>query len=257
MSIEKHIRSIWSGVYDRFDQVPGAAEIFDTALWTDKQKSRALESLRRAQSGLSIPDGAKTRDYPWVPFLAGLLSGAGRIRVLDYGGAMGQTYFDVLAKIPDAAAKIDYHVLEMASVVDAVPQEIRDLPGLTFIKSLDELQGDLDVVHCGSVLQYIEAWPLFFETLIQQLNPKIFVLSDLLVGDTPSFVTAQNYYDHVKAVQYINIHEFYTFWGSTPYQLSYRSYYNPLSGEEYFPAEALPEDHRIKAASHLIFCRED
>lgn len=211
--------------------------------------------LEQVRSGHAIPDGAKSRDYPLTPFLAALLTIRKEISVVDYGGAMGQTYLDILAKIPGVAERLSYSVVETQSVVDSVPSQIRALPGLKFLSEMEDIRDPADVVHCGSVLQYIEDWQSFFMKIIKQIQPEIFVLSDLLVGEIPSFVTAQRYYDRVTAVKCINIDEFYKFWEQTPYALSYRTYYNPLMGEAYFPTHDLPASHRIKTACHLVFAK--
>ncbi len=256
MSVSKQEKSIWSGVYDQFNQVPKGSAIFDSSLWTEKQRVRALTALEHMQSGYAIPEGAKSRDYPLPAFLAALLPVRKKISVLDYGGAMGQTYLDILGKIPGAADSMSYFILETQSVVDAIPDKIRALPGLTFLTGIDEIESPIDIVHCGSVLQYIEDWQSFFMKIIEGLSPDTFVLSDLLVGAIPSFVTAQQYYDRVTPVKCINIEEFYQFWSQTSYALTFRTHYYPLAGEDYFPTHDLPPTHRIKTASHLIFSKK-
>ncbi len=257
MSLNPHDQSIWFGVYDRFDEVSENAEVFDSSLWAEKQQLRVLQALDQLNSRSSIPAGAKSRDYPFIPFLSGLLTIRPHLRVLDYGGAMGQTYLEVLAKLPEAAEKLSYTIVETQTVVDAVPDKIRNLRGLRFLSTLDAANETMDVVHCGSVLQYIEDWKSFFMKIINTNQPDNFVLSDLLVGEIPSFVTAQRYYGRVTAVKCINIDEFLTFWQQTPYKLSYRAHYYPLSGEDYFPTHDLPASHRIKTACHLVFSKQN
>lgn len=257
MPQEKKDESIWNGVYERFDQVAESTEIFDSSLWTEKQKVRALDVLSLARSGEPVPKGAKSRDYPFVPFLVGLLSSGKNLSVVDCGGAMGQTYIDILAKIPKAQSALSYTIVETPRIVADVPDAIRSLQGLKFCSSLDALAGTVDVVHCGSVLQYIDDWKGFLNELTNRLQPRFVVLSDLLVGDLPSFVTAQRYYGRVTAVRFINMGEFCAFWDQSNYRAIYRSYYYPLGDESYFPNHELPETHRLEKPCHFILERTE
>lgn len=249
--------SIWSGVYKRFDEIEKPSQIFDTDLWIKKQQAQVL-SVYEATRGKNklLPDNAWAKDYPLATALASLLTTMDKLNVLDYGGAMGQTYFDICAKLPHASERINYTICEVPSIVDAIPDQIKEIDNLKFIKSCDEINTPQDVVHCGSVLQYIEEWQKFFTTLFDKLKPKTFVLSDLLVGETPAFVTAQNYYDRVMPVQCLNINEFIKFWETHGYALFYRSRYTPLENRQYFPSHDLPDSHKIKSATHLIFSRK-
>lgn len=257
MAQEKKETSIWSGVYSRFDQVTENAEIFDSSLWTEKQKTRALDALFLARSGRYVSDGAKSRDYPFVPFLVGLLSSGKKLSIVDYGGAMGQTYIEILAKMRRVQKDLSYTVVETPGVVADVPEDVRSLQGLTFCATLDDIKGAVDVVHCGSVLQYIDDWKGFLNELTNRLQPRFVVLSDLLVGDLPSFVTAQRYYGRVMAVRFINIGEFCAFWDQSNYRAIYRSYYYPLGDESYFPNHELPETHRLEKPCHFILERTE
>lgn len=255
MSAKPQQDSIWSGVYDRFDQVPQGTRLFDTELWSDKQKERLAASLSALSSQDTIPELARSRDYPLATFMAAALQYQDTLRLVDCGGGLGQTFIDAIAKIPAAKERISCIIVETPAVLAAVPDSLADLP-VTFAPDIDSIQGGADILHLGSTLHYIEDWRGFFTSAIARLSPRTIVLSDLLVGDIPSFVTAQGYGDRIVPVQCINIGEFLTFWGRTDYELSYRSHYYPLPGEEYFPRQALPETHRIKTASHLVFSRK-
>ncbi|MBI4031692.1 MAG: hypothetical protein HY370_08430, partial [Proteobacteria bacterium] len=113
-----------------------------------------------------------------------------------------------------------------------------------------------DIVHLGSTLQYIDDWRKLLTDLATQFQPDFFVLSDLLVGDMPSFVTAQNYYGQTIPARFINVGEFLDFWAEKmPYRLVYRSLYQPLSSDDYFSQSGLPETHRIKKPCNLVFAK--
>ena len=245
--------SIWAGIYDRFDQVPSGTGLFDTDLWTSKQKERAAAILAGLQTKSVIPDAAKSRDYPLAAFLAPMLQQKKNVYMLDYGGAMGQTYLDLLSKLPQAERRLQCRVVETPEVVATIPPELSQLPGLSFASSAEDYTAD--VLHCGSVLQYIENWEAKLNELIAACDPSVIVLSDMLVGEIPTFVTAQHYGDRIIPVKFNNIERFMAYWDKTPYELVYRSYFYPLPGDEYFASHALPETHRLKKAAHFIFCK--
>lgn len=247
--------SVWSGVYERFDQVLESNGLFDTDLWTKRQIERAQKLMGDLDPAILIPQ-ATTRDYPLAPLIAALLAEHDTLSMLDYGGAMGQVYIDLLAKVPAAVEKLKCTVIETRAVVEAVPAALRNLPNLGFITDVKELTDRVEIIHFGSVLQYIENWAEFLEEIIISQHPDIIALSDLLVGDIPTFVTAQTYGDRIIPVRFINVEDFLKFWAERKYRLIYRSSYNPLGGDDYFPTHGLPETHRIRKACHMIFKRE-
>lgn len=249
-------QSIWHGVFERFDDVPAPAPVFNDGLWVEKQRARALNALAGYKSGAVIPDGANARDYPLPAMVALLLARQDKVRIIDFGGAMGQSYFDLLSKIPDAINKIEHIVVEMPAVTENIPEALAEFSNLSFTDDYKKISGKADIVHIGSTLQYIDDWQGLLNDLIERFDPGLFVLSDLLVGDIPSFVTAQTYYGRTIRVRFINVIEFLDYWSSTAYDLIYRAYFCPLGNDDYFPNHALPETHRIKKACHLVFSKE-
>ena len=245
--------SIWSGVYDFFNEVPLTDKVFDSDLWAKKQKNRINALLASFENFDTIPDSALSKDYPFATVVATLLLSKPSLRIVDYGGAMGQSYLDLLAKIPNSEARLDYTIVETNAVIDNVPSKMKAFKQLAFVDDIKKIEGEIDIIHLGSTLQYVDDWKGFFVGLIEKFQSKLFVLSDLLVGDIPSFVTAQNYYGETIPVRFINIADFKNFWQGNGYKLAYQSYFQPLDGGEYFPIHELPKTHRIKKASHLIF----
>ena len=256
MSTRGQEQSIWSGVFERFDDVPISAPVFNAEIWVEKQRQRVLNALSAYQSSAVIPDGANAQDYPLPTMVALLLSQRDRVRIIDFGGAMGQTYFEILSKIPEALDRIDYVVVETQAITENIPDQLSGFQNLSFVDDYKKLSENADIVHIGSTLQYIDNWQELLTDLSDHFNPDFFVLSDLLVGNVPSFVTVQTYYDKAIRVRFINIDEFITFWSSTKYALIYRAYFRPLGNEKYFPNHALPESHRLQKPCHLVFSRK-
>ncbi len=249
--------SIWSGVYSSFEEAPDTPHVFNSDTWTLKQQHRALEKLKQTYSDDSaIPDGANSKDYPLPTFIA-LLLNEKPLTVIDFGGAMGQSYMDLCAKIPGAKDRLHYTIVETPALVKMVPEEISTLPNLFFVDDYNKVDAQADIVHIGSTLQYFDDWQLFLDGLIEKFNPRYFILSDLLVGDIPSFVTIQRYYTETIKVRFNNIEEFLRYWQTTNYNLIYKAYFQPFGDDTYFSNEGLPETHRVKKACHMVFSKND
>ena len=99
-------------------------------------------------------------EYSW-PVLAGLMWAAarngGRLNVLDFGGALGSSYFQN-RKFLRALPEIRWNVVEQAHYVDAGQAHIQD-EYLRFYKTIEEclINNKPNVIVLSSVLQYIES----------------------------------------------------------------------------------------------------
>lgn len=99
-------------------------------------------------------------EYAW-PVLSGLMWAAardgGRLNVLDFGGALGSSYFQnrkLLQTLPDVC----WNVVEQAHYVDAGRIHIQE-EKLRFHKTIEEclIDNQPNVVLLSSVLQYLES----------------------------------------------------------------------------------------------------
>jgi putative methyltransferase (TIGR04325 family) len=100
-----------------------------------------------------------TPENEW-PVLGSLLWAAaadmGNLNVLDFGGALGSTYFQYKSFF-GVLKTVCWNVVEQPVFVDLGRREIHE-PGLTFHESMQEVleAGDPTVIHFGSSLQYVE-----------------------------------------------------------------------------------------------------
>ncbi len=99
-------------------------------------------------------------EYSW-PVLAGLMWAAarsgGRLNVLDFGGALGSSYFQN-RKFLQSLPEVRWNVVEQPHYVDAGRKHIQD-EQLRFYKTLEEClaENQPSVILLSSVLQYIES----------------------------------------------------------------------------------------------------
>jgi putative methyltransferase (TIGR04325 family) len=128
-------------------------------------------------------------EYAW-PVLAGLMWAAartgGRLNVLDFGGALGSSYFQnrkFLQPLPD----VRWNVVEQPHYIDAGRKHIQDTP-LQFYKTIEEClsESQPNVVFLSSVLQYLP-------DPFGMLNKLGAVNADVLILDRTSFSISGDY----------------------------------------------------------------
>lgn len=241
-------KSIWEGVYQNFSEVPISSPVFNDDLWVTKQHARIKQIIENHQNGTIV-----SRDYPMPVITSMLLQQKKHVSVLDFGGGMGQTYFEIICKVPDARERITFTVVETLAVTQNLAPEVKGYPHLNFTDNYKTISMPIDLIHVGSTLQYIDDWHGLLMSLAKKFKPSIFVLSDLLVGDIPTFVTAQSYYDRIICARFINEREFCEHWDMLGYDLIFRSDYQPIEGDDYFSNHALPETHRLRKPCHMVF----
>ncbi len=99
------------------------------------------------------------RDYPW-PVIAGLMlaaaAGSGSLRVLDFGGSLGSTFFQSRFFL-SAVREVQWSVVEQDVFTEIGDKYITD-SRLTFHVSIERaLEGiSPNIVHIGSSLQYLK-----------------------------------------------------------------------------------------------------
>jgi len=117
-------------------------------------------------------------DYNW-PLLSafGYLAAKlrGHLHVLDFGGALGSTYWQNRKILREIAPDLSWHVVEQQGFLDAAKTLHYDEP-LFFHKSIEEAKkfSAINVVLFSSVLQYIDDW----ESIINSIADVNFILID-------------------------------------------------------------------------------
>ena len=242
------VESVWEGVFDSFAEAGGDTDVFDNDEWAKKLRDKAISEMA------SPP---YSREYPLSVLMAILLQKPQPVKVLDFGGGMGLQYIDINKKIPRPMGDYDYHILESKAVLNRIPEPLSFKSRLKFHTSLDTIPSAIDVVHFGSVLQYIEDYKDPIRKINSKFVPSYFVFSDLMVGDVPEFVTHQIYGDKRIPVRLVNIDNFKRFMVAMSFVLIYESkFITPIRGnEEVYPNRALPDGYRLDRTSNFIFAR--
>lgn len=241
--------SIFEGVYKTFDKAGGDINAFDSDIWINKQITKTLESLDKLKK-----QDFTSKDYPLPIVVAMTLQYNCPLRILDFGDGTGIQYIELIAKVPEALEKIDYHVVDGKSSIDNRPAELDQFKKLYFNSDLNNLSGKFDIIHIGSTLQYIENWQTLLETLNEKFNPQYFVLSDLMAGDISNFVSHQIFYDKKIPVWMFNKKDIITLFSQHNFEITYHSYFLPnILGSNELPNYNLPSEQHLKHTLNLIF----
>jgi len=255
--MSKKPESIWEGVYQSFTEAGGQADIYEDEAWINKLTGRFEEETSSLKSPKGIPAIATFSEH-LLPFLACLQAAKkNSIRVLDFGGGFGTSFFKSLASMV-TQEKLEYHVVELPLLCAKVQALASEYPGLHFHKSFPDLTGETDIVHVASSLHYVENWRSILDRLIAY-QPQYFLFSDLMAGEVPTFVTTQKYYNKSIPVWFWNLDEFTSVMENLGYTLVFRAHFKAeiFGAQGPLPMNALPEDHRIEHSCHLLFQRDE
>src|SRR5215831_8379940 len=101
---------IWQGVYENYKDVPANGSGFDSDVWLESRYrnfERRLAATSNGTQAESVLD-----EHALLPYLASIVGAKSRcVRILDFGGGLGESYLDVSSALNKCYA-IDYHVVE-------------------------------------------------------------------------------------------------------------------------------------------------
>lgn len=112
--------------------------------------------------------------------------GNNNLKVLDYGGALGQYYLLSHSLFPEIS--FDYHCKEME---EAVKIGHKKQPNIKWHTSDDCLSDNYDLIHIGSSLQYAEKWKEKLEAICAAATGYIFLGRTPLTTNSRTFCARQ------------------------------------------------------------------
>ncbi|BAE48854.1 methyltransferase, TIGR04325 family [Paramagnetospirillum magneticum] len=245
--------NIWEGVYESFAQAEAHVVEPNRGAWLTRLEDRTRDMVHSHRTGTLAPWG----QYCLPAVLAPLYATRDRLRVLDFGGGTGTTYLEVANALfgPDGRGNLDYIVVDAPDVCDIGRRQLGD--AVRFLSSLDDVAGEFDLVHMGSVMQYLgDGWRDLLARLCAMASPFI-LFSDLVAGPIRSFVTLQTFYGGSQASRFYNLGEIegamscqgFAKVMDVPYRGSYLGKASPI------PMDNLPAENRLTDSRHALFMR--
>ena len=149
----------WHGNYSNWEEAKRDSTGYDQKEILEKVKS----SLLKVKNGEAVYERDSvlfdTIQYSW-PLLAGLMFASakckGAVRVLDFGGSLGSTYYQN-RRILDNIEEVSWNVVEQQHFVDCGKEYFED-DRLHFYYDIDSCMNEQhpDILILSSVIQYIE-----------------------------------------------------------------------------------------------------
>ena len=250
---------IWEGVYQSFDDVPVQGLGFDSETWIGNSLKKINKLSEDAATNVPLAPVSNYRES-LLPLLSSLVySECRKVRILDFGGGLGFTYFQTIYGLPEHAG-IEYHIVERESTCQTGRQFFGNThDSLIFYSELPALEKSFDIVYSSSALQYIEDWKLLLSRLCV-LSCQYLLLVDVPAGKIPTFVSAQNYYESKIPIRFFNIDEFLSQVSSYGYHLIFNSVYQPTTlgiEQQYLPMQNFKPEYQLKQACNLLFKKTD
>ena len=240
-------RSPFSGIYQRFDDVPQIGAAFEDSEWTETAVQSSKWFIARNEAGF-IPLAVDSENS-LLPLLISVLAGADQkpVRVLDFGGGAGISYLAVKYAAP-GIRNLEYTVIEHTALCDAGRRLFADDSTIKFINEIPASFDLLDVVIISASLQCVQD---YFSVVakLAALRPRYFLLARLPAGENPTYATAQiNLQGKQHAHWLFNVHEVIKMLQDHDYELLFRN----VAGEE-VNQDKFPPKYRIERCCNLLF----
>jgi putative methyltransferase (TIGR04325 family) len=248
---------IWEGVNRNFTEVTIVGQGFDGETWIGNSLKKIIKmSEEVAGEGVLLPPASNYREC-LLPLIAAMnYNDYGTVRILDFGGGIGFTYYQTIHALTHTEG-IEYHIVERESVCEAGKKFFRTKkPKPIFLTKLPVTPDKYDIIHLGSSIHYVEEWKQLLAKLCE-LSLKYLLLVDVPAGNIPTFATAQYYYGSRVPVWFFDIEEILHTVRSFGYEMTYKSVLQPtiLGTEQELPMQNFENKYRLKQACNLLFKR--
>ena len=251
-------KPIWEGVYKSFRDAPSSGPGFTGERWIQNSLEKINAVRQDAQEKGTVLSVTQYRES-LLPFVAAIvLNEFEGVRILDFGGGVGFSYYQVLHGLP-RTKNFEFHIAEIDALCEVGKQYFQNEQHIFFHSSLPREEGlTFDIVHMGSSLHYFEEWEELLSRLCRY-KPRYFLLTDLPAGDIPTFATVQSYYTSKIPVWFFNIDEVINAMTRQNYYLVFKSAYvaTVLGQEHEIPQDNFEEQYRLGHTCSLLFAKRD
>ncbi len=247
---------IWEGVYESFKEVPATGPGFRGEEWIRNSLKRIKTLRDTAKENKTVPT-VTTYPESLLPVITSTVyKELRRARVLDFGGGIGFTFYQVARSLPKTD-NFEYHIVEMKQVCEAGREFFKDEANVFFHSRLPNDIGRVDIVHMGSSLHYIEHWRETLARLCEYV-PRYFLFTDLTAGDIPTYASSQKYYGSRIPVWFFNVDEIIDVMSGEGWELIFKSTYTPkiLGAEQPYPQDNFEDMYKLGYPCILLFAEE-
>ncbi|MFZ2491603.1 MAG: methyltransferase, TIGR04325 family [Thermoanaerobaculia bacterium] len=240
-ALERSEAAIWTGIYERYEDVPVEGQGFTDPSWRETLASE----LRAVRGGRWYEEFAAEHD---VLMLLCRLSSSNPLHIVDFGGGFGASFFFLQQGLSGRA--IRYQVIETAEVSAAGTEETTH-PALTFATSVGPEHRGADVIFVKSALQYLPDYKATLTSLLR-LDASHVVLEKFAGVESRTYATSQvNHSGSRIAFWFISLQEVLEMAKASGYRCILRRKLMRTYAQEGFP-----EHMRMRQATTLVFERD-
>jgi putative methyltransferase (TIGR04325 family) len=240
-------RPPFSGVYASFEDVPGTIKAAE-----DDQAAGAQRNVARGPSrdeATNLPRLRRARSL--LPLVAALLAAKRQtnepLRILDFGGAAGIDFANLIAAIRDTS-NIRYHVVDFPKVCAVGRAKWREDVRISFCDTLP-ISAQFDLVYGWSSIQYV-ANPLELLTQFATYSPRA-----ILIAGSP--FTAGEAFVRAQVNQSVPFPHWVLSLGDVERRMNRCGYYlaYQVAGEDDYNVDNYPPAYRVPNSASLLFLR--
>lgn len=197
----------WFGNFNSWDEVQSIASGYDAENILKKTK----ESLLKVKNGEAVYERDSVlfdkKEYPYA-IISSLLyiavKNGNKLNVIDFGGSLGSTWFQVRDFIP-SDIEVSWSIVEQAAYVKEGKEHFAD-DILDFYFSIDECiaaKKEITVILLSGVVQYLEKPHDFLQQLIDyKIDYLLFDRTAFILGNGPDRLTLQSVSPDIYEAQY-------------------------------------------------------
>jgi putative methyltransferase (TIGR04325 family) len=237
----------FSGVYTSFEDVPGTMKV--------AEEDQAAGAQRSVARGPNLDEASKLpclrRAHALMPLVAALLAGKQSttepFRILDFGGAAGADFANLLAAVRDTS-NIRYHVVDFPKVCAIGRRKWQDDARISFHDTLPA-SAEFDLVYGWGSIHYV-ADPLELLTQFTGYSPRAIFIAGSPLRSGKAFVRAQ-VNQSVRFPQWVlSLDDVERRMNGCGYYLAYQ-----VAGEDDYNVDNYPPAYRVPNSASLLFLR--
>ncbi len=180
-----------------------------------------------------------------------------KIHILDYGGGAGSTYIDCFKAFSSFGIEsVEYYIYDFPETMK-VGKELfpkyrgiftNNLCNVSFVDDISKINS-IDIVHLGSVLQYIPNYSEVIKSIIE-MSPNYFYITDNFMGLHPTFATVQvNMIGRRMAYWIFQLEEIISLFD----QFGYRLINKTTNYQPFHSMKNFPEQYQVSDSCNLLF----
>jgi putative methyltransferase (TIGR04325 family) len=237
----------FSGVYATFEDVPGTMKVAE-----DDQAAAAQQGVAR---GPSLDEATKLprlrRAHSLMPLVTVLLADQQQvgkpIRILDFGGAAGADFANLIAAIRDTS-NLRYHIVDFPKVCVVGRTRWQGDARISFHETLPD-SAEFELVYGWSSIHYVPD-PLQLLTRFTSYSPRAILITGSPFTSGKAFVRAQ-VNQSVRFPQWVlSLDDVERRMNGCGYRLAYN-----VAGEDDYNVDNYPPPYRVPNSASLLFLK--